>query len=90
MRSGVEVAELIDEGDHWHLAWKGGSQAPNIGRGERAFGHPGAGGCLGFADPDYQLGFGYVTSRMGQSLRIDERATTLIDSIYRLLETKES
>lgn len=59
-----------------------------FGRGERAFGHPGAGGCLGFADPDYQLGFGYVTSRMGQSLRIDARATTLIDSVYSLLETK--
>jgi len=31
---GVDIAELIDEGDHWHLAWNGGGQAPNIGRGE--------------------------------------------------------
>lgn len=44
------------------------------GRGARGFGHPGAGGSLGFADPDYQLGFGYVTARMGQGLLIDERA----------------
>lgn len=56
-----------------------------FGRGLRAFGHPGAGGCLGFADPDYQLGFGYVTSRMGQSLLIDSRVVRLIDSAYELL-----
>lgn len=56
------------------------------GRGERAFGHPGAGGCIGFADPDYQLGFGYVTHRMGQGLLIDERAVNLIDAAYRILE----
>jgi len=59
-----------------------------FGRGARAFGHPGAGGCLGFADPDYQLGFGYVTNRMGQGLRIDERATALIDVVYNLLENE--
>lgn len=31
---GVNIRELIDEGDHWHIAWEGGPQAPNIGRGE--------------------------------------------------------
>jgi CubicO group peptidase (beta-lactamase class C family) len=56
------------------------------GRGARAFGHPGAGGCIGFADPDYQLGFGYVTHRMGQGLLIDERAVRLIDAAYQILE----
>lgn len=55
------------------------------GRGLRAFGHPGAGGCLGFGDADYQLGFGYVTSRMGQGLLIDERAVKLIDAAYSIL-----
>ncbi|MES2674164.1 MAG: serine hydrolase domain-containing protein [Pseudomonadota bacterium] len=56
------------------------------GRGTRAFGHPGAGGCLGFADPDYQLGFGYVTNGMGQSLLVDERAIRIIDATYKVLE----
>lgn len=56
-----------------------------FGRGAQAFGHPGAGGCLGFADPDYNLGFGYVTSRMGQSLLIDNRVIRLIDSAYQSL-----
>lgn len=55
------------------------------GRGARGFGHPGAGGCIGFADPDYQLGFGYVTARMGQNILIDERAVQLIDATYDLL-----
>ncbi len=57
-----------------------------FGRGPRAFGHPGAGGSLGFADPDHGLGFGYVTSRMGQSLLIDARAIRLIDALYSLPE----
>lgn len=55
------------------------------GRGARAFGHPGAGGSIGFADPDYQLGFGYVTSRMGQNILIDERAVNIIDAAYAVL-----
>ncbi len=56
------------------------------GRGARGFGHPGAGGSLGFADPDYQLGFGYVTSRLGQGLLIDERAVRLVDAAYSVVE----
>lgn len=56
------------------------------GRGARAFGHPGAGGCIGFADPDYELGFGYVTSRMGQNILIDARAVLLIDAAYKVID----
>jgi hypothetical protein len=41
---------------------------------------------VAFADPDFQLGFGYVTHRMGQGLLIDERATKLIDAAYAILE----
>jgi CubicO group peptidase (beta-lactamase class C family) len=58
------------------------------GRGARGFGHPGAGGCIGFADPDYQLGFGYVTARMGQNILIDARAVHLIDAAYTVLGDK--
>lgn len=58
------------------------------GRGARAFGHPGAGGCVAFADPDFELGFGYVTHRMGQGLLIDERAVRLIDAAYAVLEQR--
>ena len=55
-----------------------------FGRGARGFGHPGAGGSLGFADPDHGIGFGYVTARQGQSLLIDQRAIHLIDALYQL------
>lgn len=51
---------------------------PNPG----AFGHPGAGGSLGFADPSARIGFGYVTNRMGCGIAIDERAQALIDAVY--------
>jgi len=55
-----------------------------FGRGERGFGHPGAGGCLGFADPDHGIGFGYVTHRMGQGLLVDARAKKLVDALYEM------
>ena len=41
--------------------------------GAKAFGHAGAGGSLGFADPENGIGFGYVMSKMQQSLTGDAR-----------------
>jgi len=31
---GVDVRELLNEGDHWHIAWGNETRAPNYGRGE--------------------------------------------------------
>jgi CubicO group peptidase (beta-lactamase class C family) len=45
--------------------------------GERSFGSPGAGGAMGFADPDAEIGYGYVTSQMGTSLQGDPRDVAL-------------
>ena len=44
--------------------------------GPRAFGHPGAGGCIGFADPERELGFGFVTNTRAYVL-MDPRAQSL-------------
>ncbi len=49
-----------------------------LGRGDTAFGHTGAGGSLGFADPQYGLGIGYVTNRLGSRAWLDPRAEALI------------
>ncbi|HET7698986.1 MAG TPA: serine hydrolase domain-containing protein [Vicinamibacterales bacterium] len=53
--------------------------------GRRAFGSPGAGGPLGFADPDARIGYAYVTSRMGTTFTGDPRDVALRDALYRAL-----
>lgn len=49
------------------------------------FGHPGAGGSLGFADPASGIGFGYVMNRMGPYILLDPRAINLIDAVHACL-----
>jgi CubicO group peptidase (beta-lactamase class C family) len=61
-----------------------------FGSSDDAFGWPGAGGSFGFADPDAQIGFGYVMNRMGTSFTADARAMSLQDAVYRSLETLDS
>jgi CubicO group peptidase (beta-lactamase class C family) len=56
-----------------------------FGPSERAFGHPGAGGSLGFADPDARIGFGYAMNKMGPSILMDVRPLALIDALYSCL-----
>jgi CubicO group peptidase (beta-lactamase class C family) len=46
-----------------------------------SFGHGGAGGSLGFADPDSRLGFGYVTSRMKLGAPAQDRASALLRAL---------
>ncbi|MGH7905544.1 MAG: serine hydrolase, partial [Candidatus Binataceae bacterium] len=49
------------------------------------FGHPGAGGSIGFADPAAGIGFGYVMNRMGPEIVLDPRPRALIDALYESL-----
>ena len=44
---------------------------------DAAFGAPGAGGSMGFADPAARLGYGYVTNKMGMDLQGDPRDLAL-------------
>lgn len=49
--------------------------------GRGAFGAPGAGGAMGYADPETGVGYGYVTSRMGVHLQGDPRDVALRTAI---------
>jgi len=51
-----------------------------------SFGAPGTGGSLGFADPQAQIGYGYVTSRMGTSITGDPRELAIRDAVYTSIE----
>jgi CubicO group peptidase (beta-lactamase class C family) len=52
-----------------------------LGPNPRAFGHFGAGGSLGFCDPDTGVAFGYVTCDMGPRWQ-NPRNQALIDAVY--------
>ena len=53
--------------------------------GHAAFGHVGAGGSIGFADPECGLAFSYTMTQMGPGLLLNERCQSLIDAAYRAL-----
>lgn len=46
-----------------------------------SFGAPGAGGSMGYADPEAGIGYGYVTNRMGTSLPFDPRDEALRNAL---------
>jgi CubicO group peptidase (beta-lactamase class C family) len=52
---------------------------------EEAFGHPGMGGSLGFADPAARLSFGYTMNKQGRGVCLNERGQSLVDAVYRSL-----
>ncbi len=53
-----------------------------LGPNPHGFGHSGAGGSLGFADPDARVGFGYTMNQMGAGLLLDPRVRRLIDALF--------
>lgn len=50
--------------------------------GPRSFGHFGAGGSVGWADPDAELAFGYAMNKMSMGLAGDLRSTNLVNACY--------
>ena len=48
-----------------------------------AFGHVGAGGSIGFADPEAGFSFGYSMNQMGPGILLNERGQSLVDAAYR-------
>jgi CubicO group peptidase (beta-lactamase class C family) len=54
-----------------------------------AFGSPGAGGALGFADPATGVGYAYVTSKMGTRLAGDPRDVALRHALDSAIATRQ-
>lgn len=50
-----------------------------------SFGHPGAGGSLGMADPASRVGFGFVMNKMSSGLMGGPTAYAVIDAFYQAL-----
>jgi CubicO group peptidase (beta-lactamase class C family) len=81
--SGLDEVLLIPT--RFSLGFMMSLPSASMGPGTRSFGHPGAGGSLGFADPDAKIGFGYIMNQMNAGILIDQRATALINALYQSL-----
>jgi CubicO group peptidase (beta-lactamase class C family) len=55
-----------------------------IGGGDRAFGHFGYGGTLGFADPESGVAFGYLMNRPGERWQTP-RTNSIVEAVYAAL-----
>ena len=55
-----------------------------------AFGGPGAGGSLGFADPETQIGYGYIPNRKSVVIGGDPRDVSLRRALYSAMTAAQS
>ncbi|GIW43481.1 MAG: serine hydrolase [Candidatus Binatia bacterium] len=56
-----------------------------FGPNDAAFGHVGAGGSFGMADPVAEVAMGYVMNQLGPGIFLNERGQSLIDAVYECL-----
>jgi CubicO group peptidase (beta-lactamase class C family) len=56
-----------------------------LGPNDAAFGHVGAGGSLGMADPAAGVAIAYVMNQLGPGVMLNERGQSLIDAVYECL-----
>lgn len=58
------------------------SPAMRFGSSSRAFGTPGGGGSLGFADPEAGVGYAYAMNRLGFHMPVDPREAAIRSAFY--------
>ncbi len=63
--TGPQLSGMPDDGARWGTGFQLSSPPSQPMLGPRSFGHAGAGGQLAFADPDYRVGFAYLSNQMG-------------------------
>ena len=91
----VELAQLLPDArprdvvlglpSYFSLGFLRPGPGSALGSSPRAFGAPGAGGSLGFADPDARLGYAYVMNKLDFYLLDDPREKALRDAVYRAI-----
>lgn len=74
--------EVLQQTSRIGLGFMLSHDGARLGPNPHAFGHPGAGGSLGFADPAAKIGFGYAMNQMGSDTVMDPRTYRLIDAVY--------
>jgi CubicO group peptidase (beta-lactamase class C family) len=60
----------------------GGVPLAPLGPNRNAFGHPGAGGALGFADPEQRIAFSYSPNFMCGGAGVGERCEALVKAVF--------
>jgi CubicO group peptidase (beta-lactamase class C family) len=66
--------------------WRAGPVTPFGGAG--SFGHGGAGGSYGFADPEHGLAVGYVMNQMSMGMLGDPRSRSIVRAVYESVGAK--
>lgn len=79
---GAPVFDAQPPFPRWGMGFQLDSEARRF-IGEGSFGHDGAGGQVGFADPRHRIGFGYVTNWMEGAG--DLRATAILDALRQIV-----
>ena len=74
--------EVLKQSTRIGLGFMLSQPAVMMGPNPHTFGHPGAGGSLGFADPEAKVGFGYTMNQMGTDPLLDPRAARLFNALY--------
>ena len=62
-----------------------GTKHISMGPADGAFGHGGAGGSLGFGDPDNHVSIGFVMNQMHPGITAWKTATDVAESVYKTL-----